>query len=207
MDKEKIFKKGKMSTELSDDMYEILNTQYNHEIRNCLIYMTLSSFAEFKSYMGFAKYFAQNAADELKHAMEFHSYIIERFKKPTINKADMELEDVEPEDIYDCILLSIDVEQTTTENIQNIYEYAEEQEDKLTMLSIQDMLTEQIEEEATLDIIKEQIERDPKNETLLYEIDEHLEETNKQDLYDLFSSLAVDEADSEDDDDDDNDED
>lgn len=179
---------AKNITQLDNDMYDILNAQYNHELRNSLIYMELSSYAELNTYLGFSKFFAVRATEELSHAMSFHSFILQRGKLPSINKEDLDLDDViTPTSILNCLDLAIETEQETTENINNIYEYADQLDDNFTVIMLQPLLTEQIEEEETLNLLKSQIERAKDDEALMFDIDEQLQETNKENLKSLFT--------------------
>lgn len=131
---------------LSLELNSALNAQVLHEYRNMLVYKHIQSVFEDLQYKNLASFFGKQAQQEKEHGDKFLQHINDR----TGGKAEIgEVShfDIQLNSISDIARQFIDVEEGTTESIEEIYELALTTKSFIDLPFLQEMLAEQVEEE------------------------------------------------------------
>lgn len=134
---------------ISDKLAGMLQAQVAHELRNELIYQHVASWAATKRLRGIQKYFSDQADGESGHAKIVMGMLSDAnvpLAVPVIAPS--------PTGFNSCLEIAnlfVETESATTDALESIYDVAES--DKCYGISnvIQNMLTEQIEEEGSAD--------------------------------------------------------
>jgi len=135
-----------MNMRLSEGLNSALNQQVLIEYKNSLIYKQIESWCEDYQLKNLSKYFHAQSLQEKDHADKFSGYINDR----TGGKVDIETVDVPNlsiSDISDIGELSLNIEISTTESIESLYDLALSEKSYIDLGFLQNMLNEQIEEE------------------------------------------------------------
>lgn len=131
---------------LSNDLNSAINFQIAHELRNQNTYLQIASYLEDCELKNLASYFKKQADGEYDHAQLFISHLNNRIGgKVTIPYIEKPLVLLDtPEEIGK---LYLEVEQKTTESIEDIMDLVMEMKSYIDMPFILKMLDEQVEEE------------------------------------------------------------
>ncbi|MDP3442176.1 MAG: ferritin, partial [Ignavibacteria bacterium] len=131
---------------LTKKMEKALNDQINAELYSSYLYLSMASFFESQSWLGFAKWMELQAAEEYAHGMKFYKHINEmggRAELQAIEKPKAEwsslvqvFEEAHKHELY------------ITERINNLVEVAAAEKDHATGIFLQWFVTEQVEEVA-----------------------------------------------------------
>lgn len=132
------------------------NNQINEEMFSAYLYLAMSAqFAE-KSLDGFAAWMAAQANEEMVHAMKFYNHIIDRGGKIELQGID------KPEGKWECPLCAFQAalkhEEHITGRIDKLMDLAIKENDHASMTMLQWFVDEQVEEEASVGKIVDQLE-------------------------------------------------
>ena len=130
---------------LTQRMGDALNKQINRELHSAYLYASMEAWFFQSSLDGFANWMKVQSKEEMKHASKLYNYIIERgndVKLETIDAPETEWRNIR--DVYER---AYEHEKYITEEINNLYNIAEQENDKGTQIFLQWFITEQIEEE------------------------------------------------------------
>ncbi|MFP4459885.1 MAG: ferritin [Candidatus Zixiibacteriota bacterium] len=132
------------------------NNQINEEMFSAYLYLSMSAqFAE-KSLDGFATWMAAQANEEMVHAMKFYNHIIERGGKVDLQAID------KPEGEWECPLCAFQAalkhEEHITARIDKLMDIAIKENDHASRTMLQWFVDEQVEEEASVGKIVDQLE-------------------------------------------------
>jgi ferritin len=98
---------------LSEDVAKLLNLQYANELSNSVFYRSCASFLNDFAWIGFEKYFIQQANDEAEHAQKVFDFLVDSgctVDFPEITKRAV------PQDPYDIVKMTVTAEVETTTN-------------------------------------------------------------------------------------------
>ena len=131
------------------ELQKAFNTQINEELFSAYIYASMVNYFEEQSLTGFAAWMQAQAVEELTHAQKLIAYLHERGVK-------VELEAIgKPESTWDSPLAAFEAayknECYISDCINNLYALAVESADAAASIFLNWFITEQVEEEASVD--------------------------------------------------------
>ncbi|EAT14405.1 ferritin [Desulfuromonas acetoxidans] len=136
---------------ISDSMTKALNEQMNFEFYSANIYLSLSAYCNFKGLDGFANWFYNQYQEEMIHAMKFYHYILDQSQPVELDQCP------KPENDFGTPLemfqTTLGHEQEVTKRIYSLVDLALDERDHGTNSFLQWFVTEQVEEEATVNSI------------------------------------------------------
>jgi ferritin len=132
---------------VSEKMAKALNSQLNFELYSAYVYLAMSAHADAVGLKGFANWFNAQYQEEMMHATKFFNYIMDR--------AEVELEAIEKprkeyKDALEMFTETLKHEQEVTARINELASLAIEEKDHATSTFLQWFINEQVEEEATV---------------------------------------------------------
>jgi len=140
---------------ISKKIQDALNLQINLEQYSAQLYLAMSAHCEAKSFRGFAQWLRVQAQEETNHAMKLVKFVLDRG-----NALELAAIPAPPSDfgtvtqVFEKIL---DHEESITGKINAIFELARNEKDYATEIALQWYVTEQVEEEANVSQILEQL--------------------------------------------------
>ena len=136
---------------LSKKMEESLNEQINAELYSAYLYLSMQSYFESGNLPGFANWMKIQTQEELFHAQKFYDYINERGGRVTMEAIE------KPEIDWDSTLAVFEFtykhEQKVTSLINDLVELSRTEKDNATYNFLQWFINEQVEEEASVDAV------------------------------------------------------
>jgi ferritin len=140
---------------LSAKMTTALNDQLNFEYFSAYLYLQMSAYFETKGLKGCANWMRIQYQEELSHVDKFFHYIIERGSKVTLAQI------AKPKNSWKSIVApfedAFEHEQKVTARIGKLVNMARTEKDHATELFLQWFVGEQVEEEASVSEIVDQI--------------------------------------------------
>lgn len=140
---------------LSEKMQDALNKQINAEMFSANLYLSMATYFEFINLPGMAKWMVAQAGEEMEHAMKIYGHIHERMGRVIIGGLDA------PETDWDSPLAAFEAafghEQKITGMIHDLVDLAAAENDKPAGIFLQWFVSEQVEEEAGVDAIVQQL--------------------------------------------------
>ena len=140
---------------LSEKMQTALNNQMNAEMYSSYLYLSMNAYFKSINLEGFANWMLAQAQEELMHAMKFYDFINQRGGRVTL--AQIEAPPVEwtaPLVVFEDTLKH---EQKVTGLINDLVEVASAEHDHATQIFLQWFVSEQVEEEDSVNGVLEQI--------------------------------------------------
>lgn len=138
---------------LKEKMEKALNDQVQWELYSAYIYLAMSAWFQAQGLPGFANWMRIQFQEETMHAMKFHDFVLERG-----GRARLQAIDAPPHDWKSPLAAfehALEHEEGVTERINKLMSLAMEAKDHATAIFLQWFVTEQIEEEASVqDIIQ-----------------------------------------------------
>lgn len=126
-----------------------LNTQIKNELQSHYIYLAMSAYFETTAYKGFGAWMRVQSQEEYGHAMKLFDYL--RSRNAPINLQTLEAPQngfgPRPISIFEASLAQ---EEAVTEQINDLYELAQNEKDYATLQFLTWFLQEQVEEENTV---------------------------------------------------------
>lgn len=157
---------------LSKKMEELLNKQMNSEFYSSHLYLAMAAWFESQNLTGFAKWMEVQAEEERTHAMKFYNYIKERRGKIKISQIP-ELKS-EYKNTLELFQEAFNHEENVTKQINGIIEAAYEEKDYASVEFLNWFIKEQVEEEASIDSILQQLKMIGESKGSLFYIDRHM---------------------------------
>lgn len=136
---------------LNEKMEKALNAQINAEFYSAYLYLSMAAYFEAESLSGFANWMRTQFQEEQFHAQKMFDYINERGGRVLLTQIQ------QPETEWDSILKVF--EQTLLHEVQvsklinDLIELSRNEEDNATYNFLQWYVSEQVEEEATVETI------------------------------------------------------
>ena len=140
---------------ISNKLETELNKQLNAEMYSAYLYLSMSAFLSTKNLPGFSHWMRVQFEEEQAHAMKLFQYIIDRGGK--VELTEIEAPKIEWKGIIDVFENVVKHEAIITEKINNLINIALEEKDHATVSLMQWYVTEQVEEEATVSDIYDQL--------------------------------------------------
>ncbi len=140
---------------LSDKMLEALNKQINAELYSSYMYLSMAACFDAANLKGFASWMKAQAREENAHAMKFYAYINDRGKAVQLRAIDA------PPTKWATPLAAFEDtcqhEAKVTRMIYDLLELAQAEKDHATAAMLQWFVTEQVEEEAAAQEIRDKL--------------------------------------------------
>lgn len=140
---------------ISPKMQDAINKQINLEQYSAQLYLAMSSACEAKSFRGFAHWLRVQAQEETKHAMKLVAFLVDRggrLELASVAAPPQELGSVTQ--IFEKILSH---ERSITGSINSLFEVSRGEKDYASEITLQWYVSEQVEEEATVGRIVDQL--------------------------------------------------
>jgi ferritin len=134
---------------LSKKMEKAINEQINRELFSAYLYLSMSTYLADQNLDGMAGFMKVQAQEEVGHAMKMYDYVEEqggRVILEAIEKPQTDFEDAEQ-----IFKLSLEHEKFITKNIHNLVDLAIQEKDHASKTFLDWYVTEQVEEESTMD--------------------------------------------------------
>ncbi|WP_320171524.1 ferritin [Maridesulfovibrio sp.] len=122
-----------------------LNEQLNAEFYSSYLYLSMSAYFSDIGLSGFANWMRVQAQEEQFHALKFYDYINERGGRVILSSIDSP--QTEWESPLDCVKGVLEHEKKVTSLINNLVDLAITEKDHATNIFLQWFVTEQVEEE------------------------------------------------------------
>ena len=136
---------------LSKKVEKALNDQLNMEYSSAYVYQAMAAYFSDINFSGFAAWMDNQAEEERTHARKIYDYILERGGKVALSEIRA------PKSQYKSALEafedSLKHEKAVTKSIEKLYVLAKDEKDFGTEVFLQWFITEQIEEESTVESI------------------------------------------------------
>ncbi len=136
---------------ISKEMEKALNTQINKELYSSYYYLAMAAYLDNEGLEGMATFMKAQALEETTHAQKFYDYINEQGGRVVLDAID------KPKTDYDSARqifeLALEHERLVTSLIHNIVSLALKENDFATKTFLDWFVTEQVEEESTMDNI------------------------------------------------------
>jgi ferritin len=140
---------------LSKRMEEALNEQINAEFESAYLYLSMATWFEEKNYEGMANWMMIQFKEEQTHALKFYNYVIERGGRVILKT--IKGPETEWNNVLQVFEETLKHEQLVTSLINNLVNIAIEEKDHATNNVLQWFVGEQVEEEANVDRLINQI--------------------------------------------------
>lgn len=140
---------------ISKKMEKALNEQINKELFSSYYYFSMAAYFENINLDGMANFMKIQAQEEVTHALKFYSYINEQGGRVVLDA--IEKPKTEFESALQIFELGLEHEKYVTSRINNLVDLALEEKDHATKAFLDWFITEQVEEESTMDSIVNKI--------------------------------------------------
>ncbi len=148
------------------------NAQANREFYSAYLYLSMAGYFEQKNLNGFSNWMRVQAQEELTHAMKFFDYILERGGKTKLEAIDR------PQTEWSSLLSAFEDaykhELFISENINRLTALAIDEKDYAANNFLQWFVTEQVEEESSVDNIVQKLRLVGDNGSGIFMIDNEL---------------------------------
>ena len=142
---------------LSDKMQAALNAQINAELYSSYLYLSMAAYFESQNLLGFANWMHKQSGEETVHGMKFYNYIINRRGRVLLSALDS------PKTEWKSSLAvfedSLKHEQKVTGLINKLMDLAIAESDHATISFLKWFVDEQVEEEANVDNVIQDLKR------------------------------------------------
>ncbi|MBI2568319.1 MAG: ferritin [Candidatus Schekmanbacteria bacterium] len=134
---------------LNDHVYDGLNKQVNAEIFSAYFYLSMATYFDSMNLNGFAHWMRVQSREELSHAMKLSRYVHDRGRQVLLGSIEA------PQSRWQSPLAVFEDaykhEQSISVQYDRLVELSNEHRDHATGVFLQWFLTEQVEEEASVD--------------------------------------------------------
>jgi len=140
---------------ISKKIEKEINEQINAEFWSAYLYLSMSAYFVSKNLPGFANWMQVQYQEEISHALKFFDYLNERGGR--VNLKPIEAVKNEWNDEIEVFQETLEHEQHVTHLINNLVNSAIEEKDHASNNMLQWYVSEQVEEEANVDEILQQL--------------------------------------------------
>ena len=157
---------------ISKKMEKALNEQINAELYSAYLYLAMAAYFESENLPGFANWMRIQFQEETAHAMKFFGFINERRGRVVLKAIDQPAKEWKsPLAAFEA---SFEHEQMITGRIDDLVNLATEAKDHATNAFLQWFVTEQVEEETSVDTVVQMLKMADKAPGALFMIDREL---------------------------------
>ena len=149
-----------------------LNGQINAEYYSSYLYLSMAAALEDMGLPGFANWTRVQTEEEMFHAMKILDFILERGGR--VKLAAIDAPPSEWKDVFTVFEEILKHEQHVTSLINSLMDTAIEQKDHATTMFLQWFVTEQVEEEANVDEILQQLKLAKESKGALFMLDKEM---------------------------------
>ena len=140
---------------LTEKMQTALNGQLNAELYSSYLYLSMNAYFKSVNLDGFANWMYYQAQEELEHCMKFYDFVIQRGGKVVLTQIEAPPTEWDsPMAVFEATLAH---EQKVTGLINDLVEVALEERDHATNIFLQWFVSEQVEEEESVNGVLEQL--------------------------------------------------
>ena len=136
---------------LSERLQEAINKQINNELYSAHLYLSMSAYFESLDLNGFAHWMKMQFEEETGHALKLFDYVNDRDGRVTLHA--IEQPPIEFESPHSVMRSALEHERLVTSMINDLYALAIAEKDNPTHVLLEWFVTEQVEEEKTLNEI------------------------------------------------------
>ena len=140
---------------LTKKMEEALNKQINAEFYSAYLYLSMSAYFRHQNLNGFAHWMRIQTMEESTHALKLYDFVLERGGK--VNLIKVEGIEAKWNNIIEVFEESLAHERKITKNINNLVDIGMKEKDNATLNMLQWFIKEQVEEEANVEEILQQL--------------------------------------------------
>lgn len=134
---------------LSKNMQDLLNDQINFEFYSAYIYLSMAAYLEANNLIGCAQWMRAQTQEEILHAMKMYDFVNGRGGRVVLKEINgPKTEWASPVEAFEDALKH---EQIVTGRINNMMNVAMKEKDHATQIFLQWFISEQVEEEASVD--------------------------------------------------------
>jgi ferritin len=160
------------SVMLNERMQEALNEQLNWELYSSYLYASMSAYFQSINLKGFANWMHVQALEELTHAGKFFNFINERAGRVLLQPIGGP--PTQWESPKEAFVDALGHEQIVTLRINDLVNLAMDERDHASNIFLQWFVTEQVEEEASVDEVLQQLKLAGDRPETLFLIDREL---------------------------------
>ncbi|WP_045222937.1 ferritin [Desulfonatronum thioautotrophicum] len=140
---------------LSSRMEQALNDQVNAELYSAYLYLAMAAYFSEQNLEGFTHWMNMQSQEELTHAMKFYAFINERGGRNTLKTIEAPPATWDsPTAVFQAVL---EHEQKVTSLINGLVDMALAEKDHATNIFLQWFVTEQVEEEASVNAVLQKL--------------------------------------------------
>ncbi|MCL7938146.1 MAG: ferritin [marine benthic group bacterium] len=157
---------------ISDRLRDEINEQIKYEMYSAYMYLAMSAWCAERNLSGFAHWMNLQAQEEVDHAMRFFNFLLERGAR-----VELQALDAPPSEYGDPVAVmekSLEHEKFVSSRIHHLYKLATEEGDYPAQVMLQWFVSEQVEEEASIDEIVERMKMFGSDGTSLLMVDTQL---------------------------------
>ncbi|WP_035271298.1 ferritin [Desulfonatronum thiodismutans] len=157
---------------LTPTIEQALNEQVNAELYSAYLYLAMAAYFSDRDLEGFSHWMNMQSQEELGHALKFYAFINERGGKNTLKAIEAPPSSWDsPTSVFEAVL---EHEQKVTAMINNLVDLAIAEKDHATNIFLQWFVTEQVEEEASVNAVLQKLKLLGKDGGGLFMIDREL---------------------------------
>ena len=161
---------------LNDKIRNAFNGQLNAELFSSYLYLSMAAHFQSQGLRGMARWMQIQAREELEHMMKFFDFIHERGSKVILTQIEApRTEWSSPLEVFEDACRH---EAKITGLINGLAELAVDEKDHAANAFLQWFITEQVEEEATVQEIRDKLKLVSDNPVALFMIDQELSHRN-----------------------------
>ncbi|MDX2344641.1 MAG: ferritin [Acidimicrobiia bacterium] len=142
---------------LNPELEKTFNDQVNLELTSAHQYLALSAWLETEGLPGMAHWMKMQAGEENEHAMKFYQFLLDRNARVALESLPKPQSDFAS--VTDVFRAALAAEETVTAAINTLYTKAVEAKDFASYPLLDWFVNEQVEEEATVQQIIDDLER------------------------------------------------
>jgi ferritin len=157
---------------LTKELEAALNDQVTLELESAHQYLALAAWLEGEALPGMAHWMRMQSGEENDHAMKFFEFLVDR--SASVKLGPLPTPQAEFDSVIDVFRASLAAEHRVTEAINNIYAIATDARDFASYPLLDWFVNEQVEEEATVQQIIDDLERIEGNGYALLMLDREL---------------------------------
>ena len=140
---------------ISPTMQDALNAQINIEQASAQLYLAMSAHLSDRNYKGFSHWLKVQASEETAHAAKLIQFLLDRGGRLQLRA--IPAPQAEFGTIIEVFEKTLDHEKAITAKISSLFELARKEKDFASEITLQWYVTEQVEEEATVSQIVDQL--------------------------------------------------
>jgi ferritin len=158
---------------ISEKLQDAINEQIKYELYSAYMYLSMSADCSARNLTGFEHWMRLQAQEEIEHAMRFYDFLLERGGRVELQAIDKPpFEFGSPLEIMEQ---SLEHERFVTSRINGLYDLALAEQDRPAQIMLQWFVTEQVEEEASIDEIVQRMKMFGTDGAALFMLDRDLE--------------------------------